>query len=373
MNGLENTSQVLMRQSDQLQNSLLLVCPPIDRLHAELEQNGHTTTSLCWDFQAYEAQQQSLAAENRERCHFGFSSPTTSETEKLISKAGAFDQVILFMPKSKDVIELYLVMFGEVLANAGSVWLVGEKREGVESVAKKLKTRGMSCIKLDSARHCQLWEITAADKTFKGLNNGTLESLWQQYSVTLPDKEILELYNLPGVFSAGRLDDGTQLLLESLQLPEIKSLLGHMRKGRGGARILDFGCGCGVVGLSLKKQWPAAQLELVDVNALALESARCSAEKMGMEVNVYASDGLSQVEPGLSAIVTNPPFHQGVKQDTRTTQQFLKDCQTKLRPGGSLILVANRFLPYADWIEDSLGSVSVLAEDSRYKVYHARR
>ncbi|OZG74090.1 hypothetical protein BTA51_08470 [Hahella sp. CCB-MM4] len=378
---MENTSQVLLRQIERLLGSVLLVCPPIDHCHAEIERTGRETTSICWDFQAFEAQHSALSGAARDRCQFGVLQAETDSAE--------FQHAVLFMPKSKEVIELYLSLLGNVLARAEKVWLVGEKREGIESAAKKLKKEGFGCIKLDSARHCQLWEISLSDNFLGKSDNSlgksdnnlgkmierSLDSYWQPFTLDIPGWEPLELHSLPGVFSAGRLDDGTRLLLECLQKPEFQNdvVIGRTIAKVKGNRILDFGCGCGVVGLSMKRKWPEAQVEMVDVNALALESTRRSAANMGLDVSVYASDGLSQVASGLAAIVTNPPFHQGVKQDTRTTRQFLQDCRTRLIPGGTLTLVANRFLPYADWIEDSLGNVSVIAEDTRYKVYHAKR
>jgi 16S rRNA (guanine1207-N2)-methyltransferase len=160
------------------------------------------------------------------------------------------------------------------------------------------------------------------------------------------------------------LDPGTELLLANL--PKLRRLRSEIP-----VRILDFGCGCGVVGFCLHLLYPEFQIEMVDISLLALESAKRSAKINSFKVKIFPSCGLTEVEKGLSAIVTNPPFHQGVKQDTRTTQQFLQNCSAFLLKGGSLILVANRFLPYADWIDRYVGKSTVLAENSKFRVYHA--
>ncbi len=366
MSALENTSQVILRQKERLLNPVFLMCPPIDRLQADLFALGHNAEALCWDYMAYQAQTAALTEEHKALCRYSLLLPATDETSASAGNApkSKGEHAILFMPKAKESLELFCAVLADRLSKAQKIWLVGEKREGIESAAKKLKSLGWTALKVDSARHCQLWEITPANIPVRNI-----ESFWQDFSVTTVEPQTLKLSSLPGVFSSGRLDDGTRLLLDVVFAQPQR--FQHLTRSK--ARVLDFGCGCGVVGLSLKQQWRQCLPELVDVNLLALESARRSAESQQLEVKVYASDGLDEVLPGLAGIVTNPPFHQGVKQDTRTTQKFLQDCRSKLKSGGTLTLVANRFLPYADWIAASLAEVEVIGENSRYKVYHAKK
>ncbi|WP_421021397.1 methyltransferase, partial [Klebsiella pneumoniae] len=100
---------------------------------------------------------------------------------------------------------------------------------GIEGAAKLLQAFGKPR-KLDSARHCQLWQVTV-DQAPQAT---PLQSLAQRFELALEDGP-LQVVSLPGVFSHGRLDRGTALLLKHLDnLPS-----GHM---------LDFGCGAGVLG-----------------------------------------------------------------------------------------------------------------------------
>jgi 16S rRNA (guanine1207-N2)-methyltransferase len=85
-----------------------------------------------------------------------------------------------------------------------------------------------------------------------------LESLAQVFDVPLAEGPLK--VSLPGVFSHGRLDRGTELLLEHLdKLPS-----GH---------LLDFGCGAGVLGAAVKRRYPHNPATL-DVDAFAAASSR---------------------------------------------------------------------------------------------------
>ncbi|WLQ17392.1 class I SAM-dependent methyltransferase [Hahella aquimaris] len=342
MSQLSNPSQALLRQREQLSGRILLCSPPADAIAADLRQTGAEVSVLSWDHTAVNACRGAVA---EERLFTDLALPADAQ----------WDQIALFMPKAREMLDLMLSVVAPAVKHAQHIWLVGEKREGVESAAKRLAKEGWDATKVDSARHCQVWQLIPADDWAPQQND-----FWRAYELTQAKVGALQLFTLPGVFSAGRLDEGTQVLLESL--PELR-----------GRRFLDFGCGCGVIGTTLKKRYPKASVELTDINLLALKSAARTAEANNAELNIYASDGLAEVQPGVDAIVTNPPFHQGVKQDTRITQQFLRDCARVLKPGGSLTLVANRFLPYPDWIEAHVGPVRVLFENSRFKVYHAVR
>jgi 16S rRNA (guanine1207-N2)-methyltransferase len=61
-----------------------------------------------------------------------------------------------------------------------------------------------------------------------------------------------------GVFSKNKIDFGTRLLLNEIDID-------------GPRKIVDYGCGYGVIGIVLKKKYPEAQLFFVDSNRRAVE------------------------------------------------------------------------------------------------------
>lgn len=80
-----------------------------------------------------------------------------------------------------------------------------------------------------------------------------------------------------------------------------------------GARVVDVGCGAGVLGLSLAAAWnpeQAGEVTLVDVSEDALALARENAVRLGLEegVTLACSDLLAEVAGPLSVVVANLPY-----------------------------------------------------------------
>ena len=122
----------------------------------------------------------------------------------------------------------------------------------------------------------------------------------------------------------------------------------------------------------LKQQHPDIELRMVDSSALALQSAKKSADLNNLEVGVTASDGLSAVDGRYNWMISNPPFHQGVGTDLDIARQFFSLAPTRLTSRGSLLLVCNRQLPYERWISESFASLEKVAENPEFKVLLAR-
>ena len=332
-----NTSQVILRNADRLEKlETLVLNPPADPLLAQL---ALPLRSLTWDYSAY------LALQQYQRNPVDFAVQP--------SVAGPYGQALIFMSKAQAEFSLLWQLACAHVQPGGSVWIVGEKREGINTAAKRLADAGVKLVKVDSARHCQLWQALVPDN----LSAPILEDLYQSFELPWADRN-LTICSLPGVFGVGRLDEGTALLLEHL---------GEVPAGR----LLDFGCGAGVIGACLKASQPKADVHLVDIHVMALESARRTLAINELSGEVYASDGLGQVSGKFRAIYTNPPFHTGVKTDYRVTTQMIRDARDRLEKGGELRLVANAFLHYPELIQDVFGNCETLAQTSKFRVLRA--
>jgi 16S rRNA (guanine1207-N2)-methyltransferase len=166
---------------------------------------------------------------------------------------------------------------------------------------------------------------------------------------------------LPGVFSSDRLDDGTRLLLSRLEvLP--------------GARLLDLGCGYGLIGL-IAAQNGATSVDMVDTNLLAVAAAQANLELYGIQnAQAFPSDALEAVlDRRYTHVVTNPPFHLGHSVDYQVTQAFIHQAWQVLEPGGQLLLVANKFIRYDLEMTPLFKHVERLAETNRYQLLSARK
>lgn len=335
---MDPKSEVLLRQYDFLSGRILLINAPTDDLLAEFDAsiNPAVWTWNFNDFQYFQSQQADV--------HFGAEMP---EAE--------FDQAVIFVPKSKELLNYLLHNVAAQLKRGSSIFLVGEKKGGIERAAKQLQPFGKT-LKLDSARHCQLWQLVL-DHT---VEKKALADWAQRYTVSTPNGD-LNICALPGVFSQNRLDVGTATLLPYLS--QVTS-----------GKIADFGCGAGVISAYLAKLNPKNRIFAMDVDAFALASTQMTFEENQLipeQIEIKAVTGIEDAPLFLHAIVSNPPFHMGIETDYTASETLCKTSRRHLKSGGELWIVANRFLNYPTLIEQNFGRCTVKADQQGFKVLFA--
>ncbi len=163
-----------------------------------------------------------------------------------------------------------------------------------------------------------------------------------------------------GVFSAGRLDPGTAVLLRGMPRPPEHGTL------------LDLGCGWGPLALALALRSPAAEVVAVDVNARARELTSANAERLGLpRVRVAAPEEVP-ASLGFDGIWSNPPVRIG----KAALHALLLHWLPRLVPGGTAWLVTQRNLG-ADslqrWLDDALPAGFATAREGSSKGYRVLR
>ncbi len=128
-----------------------------------------------------------------------------------------------------------------------------------------------------------------------------------------------------GLFSPRGIDEGTDLLLNYLQVGAEET-------------ILDIGCGYGPLGLAMGKVAHQGSVHMVDKDYLAVEYANRNAVQNGLShCNAYLSNGLSEVPKTLQfdTIVSNIPAKVGRELLTI----LLCDSYAQMKPGGQIVVV----------------------------------
>lgn len=129
-----------------------------------------------------------------------------------------------------------------------------------------------------------------------------------------------------GVFSKTGVDYGTQVLLESLAKEHIFG------------KIMDLGCGYGVIGIVAKTLFPQAQVTCVDVNPRAVELTEDNSVLNKVSLNVICSDGFAQIDDTYDAIITNPPIRTGKK----VIYSLFEEAYRHLNQNGILLMVIRK-------------------------------
>lgn len=270
------------------------------------------------------------------------------------SAAGPVDAAVLFMPRSKARASYLMAAFAALCPGEGHLVLVGEKRSGAASMRPRIEECFGPVIEEVRARGCVA--LTASRGSVSPSPAGE-----ERFSVSGPGARVLTAVSLPGVFSHGRLDPGTGLLLENLEL-------------EGFHRGLDWGCGCGIIGAFLAAACPGAEVDLADIDAMAVEASRRTLSANGLRnARVRGSVGFSRLDGPWDLIAANPPFHRGAGRDLGPVEAFLREAPSRLTRGGRLVLVANVFLPYERLLRSGFGSVRSLCQGEGYKVLEAVR
>ena len=98
-------------------------------------------------------------------------------------------------------------------------------------------------------------------------------------------------------------------------------------------KILDLGCGSGVIGLTLKYFFKDADVTLVDISDEALETAKDNAKSLGLDVNFIKSDWFKNIPlDKYDVIVSNPPY---IKTDEEI-EEIVRDNEPHLALYGGL-------------------------------------
>jgi len=157
------------------------------------------------------------------------------------------------------------------------------------------------------------------------------------------------------LFSPQQIDKGTHAMLEKINFsPDDK--------------ILDLGCGYGVVGIVAAKHM--ASVFMCDKDKVAVEYAAKNAAKNGITgVSITQSNAYENIhEAGFTIIASNPPYHA----DFSVPKLFIEKGFNRLAIGGKFYMVTKRKGWYKNKFIAVFGGVRIHEVDE-YFVFEAEK
>jgi 16S rRNA (guanine1207-N2)-methyltransferase len=278
--------------------------------------------------------------------------------------SNGYDAVFIQIPKGRKLARRWLLQSYQALNLGGNLYISGSNKSGIQS-----------CIKdaIDLFKNGRVLgykkgnRITHLVKQFEGSSlpgwahiPGIAPGTWVEFSLTI-SSHCFQIRSLPGVFSFDHLDAGTKMLLSVSNICP-------------GSKVLDVGCGYGIVGLFAAVQG-AGWVDLVDNDLLAVASCRETlAINRVSNTSVFTGDLLNPVRSNkYDLILSNPPFHAGQAVDYQIAEAIIIQSYQALKPDGQITIVANKFIPYNHLIIEIFGNVSCLVESGRFHVLSGKK
>ena len=168
----------------------------------------------------------------------------------------------------------------------------------------------------------------------------------------------LDLDTTPALFSPAAPDKGTIAMLNAVEITPSD-------------KVLDLGCGCGIVGIYAAKITGARNVTMTDVLQIAADTAKHNAIKNNLpEITVLCGNAYENVQrTDYTLILSNPPYHT----DFSVAKSFIEGAYKHLAAGGRMVMVTKRLDWYKNKLTSVFGGVKVIESEGYYVFISEKR
>ena len=260
---------------------------------------------------------------------------------------GPFDEAWLKTGPRLMPAELQLDLLQEIFLALADGAILHVEYEGAEADALSLlgKVFEKSVKRLESNRRAVFLDCRKRGELKR------VREFAAKWTASVPGLAPVEFVSSPGCCCHRRVEPGGLALAETASRELVDGTACAAPRG-GRIRILDMGCGCGMVGLLVARRLMAegreVALSMIDSHSRAVEAANLNAAALGVEAETILSDnGIPRDAGHLGAFdvfVGNPPYYS----DYRIADVFLETAYAALAPGGvcySVVKTASGLAP----------------------------
>lgn len=184
----------------------------------------------------------------------------------------------------------------------------------------------------------------------------------------------------PSLFSPMSADRGTMAMLRTVGLKQDAQNVqdGQNNQNNQNAqhllpdeKVLDLGCGYGIVGIAAAKVIGGNRVYMVDNNEKAVLLSRKNAVGNSVpDVTIVCGDGVSAFKDvDFSLILCNPPYHT----DFSVAKAFIEQGFRSLKQGGRMIMVVKRLDWYRNKLTAVFGGVRTVEDDGYFILTSEKR
>lgn len=264
-----------------------------------------------------------------------------------------FDVALVLASKHKGLSEDRVAEALQRVKTGGTIVIAGAKEDGILPLRKQLDRLGLAPESMPKYHGVAIWISVPADVSAA--------------VATLAAKTVSvegRFETRAGLFSHAHVDEGSELLASRLPTDF-------------DGNAADFGAGWGYLSVMLAQTSPRTnRIDLFEASHTALEHARRNLARNcpNLTTRFFWQDlGTEPPKEKYDLIIMNPPFHEGHAAEPSIGAAMIKAAADSVRSGGSLLMVANRGLPYENALASLFKHSGETCRNSRFKVLWAKR
>ncbi|GAB6091605.1 methyltransferase [Spirochaeta dissipatitropha] len=289
--------------------------------------------------------------------------------ESDVDQQHRFDLILIKVPKQLNYLDYLLHSCIPLMSEDARLIVAGMTRQMPPALFEMV---GRLFSRTESSRAVKKARLLFLDKQNAQASTDAAPTDTSYSPIETEEWEGLLLLKHPNTFARKKIDSGSALLASF-----IKS--GKLPGTEGACRILDIGCGNGLLALSAASRYPDAHITAIDESRMAVRSAKDSFNanaamlQPGVEARFLVMDA-GQLDTELprgesfDVILCNPPFHQHGTVNRKLALRLLLEAGKRLTAEGSIYVVSNTSLGYHGVLTDHFRVCRIVMQKAGYTI-----